>query len=379
MHQRRQIRYPTERKAAEGCEPSRIRCGLAAIEVSQETCFRRNCAVVGGFRSGEKGGPMSSRIFRALRTVVAVSMLAAGSFLATVPTQAQLVPGTGRKIQEVGDDFEDPEWEYIYHLPKSTENLNGFDGGIGGVSKNERWYEGAKRGQPDHIRRVPTPPGGLPGSRGSLLLMSMNTGIPGRPSYQVQQDDFICDVNYRLGGSIPVERSPSFVVRVYMPPVAKWERRSGPTFAIRAAVETTVHKSEGLGIFARSVTKSETYWPGLFIEFEPKEAHQRSYDTAYFRIRADEYGGDYRGPQITQTGWWTIGMSFTPDGRVHYYAKPGVEKLTAADRIASHYPYGYRCEYFSTFFFNVCSPDDGRTWSTPWIIDDCEVFYVPGR
>lgn len=293
--------------------------------------------------------------------------------------RGQLVPGTGVKITDVGDDFEDPDWEFIHNLPKSTENINGFDGGVGGVSKNERWYEGAKRGQPDLVRRVPTPKGGLPGSQGSLLLMSLYTGIPGRPSYQVQQDDFICDVNYRLGGSIPVWRSPSFVVRVYMPPVEKWERRSGPTFAVRAAVDTTVSKSEGVGLFARNVQKSETYWPGLFIEFEPKEVHRRPYDVAYFRVRADEYGGDYRGPQITQTGWWTIGMSFTPDGRVHYYAKPGVEKLTAKDRIASHYPYGYECEQFNTFFFNVCSPDDGKTWSTPWIVDDCEVFYVPTR
>lgn len=292
---------------------------------------------------------------------------------------AQVVPGTGVKIEQVGDDFEDEDWEFIYNLPKSTKNINEFDGGAGGVSKNERWYEGLKRGQPDHIKRVPTPPGGLPGSKGSLLLMSLNTGIPGRPSYRLQQDDFICDVNYRLGGSIPVWQNPSFIVRVYMPPVAKWERRSGPTFAIRAAVDTTVQKSSGVGFFARNTTETETYWPGLFIEFEPKQAGVRDADYAYFRIRANEYGGDYKGPQITQTGWWTIGMSFTSDGRVHYYLHQGLEKLTAKDHIASHYPYGYRAQRFNTFFFNVCNGDDGRTWSTPWIVDDCEVYYIPGR
>jgi hypothetical protein len=312
-----------------------------------------------------------------LARIVAVASFSVCILQVAASAVGQLVPGTGVKIAEVGDDFEDPDWEYIPNPPKSSENINRFDGGVGGVSKNERWYEGAKRGQPDVVRRVPTPPGGLPGSKGSLLLMTLQSGIPGQPSYYVQQDDFICDVNYRLGGSIPVWRSPSFVVRVYLPPLEKWERRSGPTFAVRAAVDTTVNKSEGIGLFARNVTKTETYWPGLFIEFEPKEVHRRSYDVAYFRIRADEYGGDYQGPNITQTGWWTIGMSFTPDGQVHYYAKQGLEKLTAKDRIASHYPYGYRCEQFNTFFFNVCNMDDGRTWSTPWIVDDCEVFYVP--
>ncbi|MBM4000512.1 MAG: hypothetical protein FJ297_13410 [Planctomycetes bacterium] len=287
----------------------------------------------------------------------------------------QVVPGTGTKVAQVGDDFEEEDWEFIHNLPKSTENINGFDGGAGGESKNARWYEGLKRGQPDHIRRVPTPKGGLPDSKGALLLMSLNTGIPGRPSFQVQQDDFICDVNYRLGGSIPVWQSPSVVVRVFMPPVEKWEPRTGPTFAFRAAVDTTVQKSSG---FARNWT-TETYWPGMFIEFESKKDTKREYDSAHFRMRSDESGGDYKGPQITQTGWWTLGMSFTPDGRVHYYIRPGVEKLTAKDRVASHYPYSYRCERFNTFFFNICTPDNGRTWSTPWIVDDCEVYFIQSK
>jgi hypothetical protein len=87
-------------------------------------------------------------------------------------------------------------------------------------------------------------------------------------------------------------------------------------------------------------------------------------------------GGDFRGPQITTTGWWTLGMSVTPDGMVHYYAKPGIEDLNEKDYITSQYPYGYRCQQFSTFFFNVCNGDDGRTSSTDWIIDDPTVYYV---
>jgi hypothetical protein len=29
-----------------------------------------------------------------------------------------------------------------------------------------------------------------------------------------------------------------------------------------------------------------------------------------------------------------------------------------------------------TFFFNVCTHDTGRTWSTPWVIDDPKVYFV---
>jgi hypothetical protein len=71
-----------------------------------------------------------------------------------------------------------------------------------------------------------------------------------------------------------------------------------------------------------------------------------------------------------------MGMSVTPDGMVHYYAKPGVDDLTEEDYITSQFPYDYRCERFRTFFFNICSADDGVRWSTAFIIDDPKVFVL---
>src|SRR5687768_15765107 len=86
----------------------------------------------------------------------------------SIRAQAPVVPGNGQKMVQVGDDFEDYAWEYVYNLPKSAKNLNENTGGRGGESKNGRWYEGVKRGQPDQVERVSTPPGGLPGSEGSM-------------------------------------------------------------------------------------------------------------------------------------------------------------------------------------------------------------------
>ncbi|MEC9189253.1 MAG: hypothetical protein VX520_08585, partial [Planctomycetota bacterium] len=80
---------------------------------------------------------------------------------------------------------------------------------------------------------------------------------------------------------------------------------------------------------------------------------------------------------IPTTGWWTFGISVTPNGQVHYFAKPGVEDLTVEDHIATEFPYSFRAERFKTFFFNVCNGDNGRTWSTPWIIDDPTLYYLP--
>lgn len=305
-----------------------------------------------------------------MRKLVLLTVLL-GTALVTVDiarAQRVLVPGTGHKVELVGDDFEDPEWTFIPNLPKSSKNINEFTGGAGGKSQNGRWYEGVKRGQPDYIRRVATPPGGLPGSEGALMLRSLQTGVPGRPSFRTQQDDFICNIHYRMKGTIPVSQSPSFVVRVFLPPIDQWEERTGPSFAVRSALTTRIHdRKEGW--------KEEIYWPGMFIEFESKERSGREHDFAYLRMRANSRGGDFRGPQITQTGWWTFGMSNTPDGQVHFFAKPGIEDLTQEDHIVSTFPYGYRCQRFMTFFFNVCNGDDNRTWSTPWVIDD-PTFYL---
>lgn len=277
-----------------------------------------------------------------------------------------VVPGTGIKIAKVGDDFEDLNWEFDHRNPKSSQELDDQPRLPPGEAKNLRWYEGIKRGHPDVVRRVPTPDGGLPGSRGSLLLQSMRTGIPGRITNRMQQDDFIADVHYRLGGTIPVSHCPSVVVRVFLPPVAEWEDRTGPHFAFRVA--TDIYRSG----------KPETIWPGMFIVFESQATRSgRPQDYAYFRLRADRHGDDYRSQQIVQTGWWTLGLSLTPDGRIHYYASPGVDPLTSADYLGSDIPYGLRCQSFKTFFFNVCNLDDGHTWSTKWIIDDPTVYYVP--
>ncbi len=45
-------------------------------------------------------------------------------------------------------------------------------------------------------------------------------------------------------------------------------------------------------------------------------------DSATLILRAGLQGQDFWGPRIKETGWWTLGMSFTPDGQVHYMPMP---------------------------------------------------------
>jgi hypothetical protein len=298
---------------------------------------------------------------------------------AAVSAAQPLIPGTGHKLAEVGDDFEDPSWAYRGRFPKVANRQDETIAANvpGGRSANGRWYEGMKRGQPDFIRRVNTPESGMPGSRGALALQSLQTGIPNRPSYRQQQDDFVADVAERFG-KIPVRRSPSVVTRVWLPPVDQWENRTGCHFAFRLALETTPPRG-GYTFASQKDEFDGTYWPGMLIDFRSKEgrgATGAEYDYGVIRIRATERGGEVQGRPITETGWWTLGMSVTPDGMVHYYAKPGVDDLTDEDHIASHYPYGYRALRLRTFFFNVCNGDDGKTWSTRFVIDDPSLYVL---
>ena len=285
-----------------------------------------------------------------------------------------VVPGTGQKLTQVGDDFEDPKWSYVYNLPKSSEEQDKQERLPAGYSTNRRWAEGLKRGQPDVVKRVPTPPDGIVGSEGSMMLVSKFTGIPDAPSGETRQDDFICLVDTRIGGPISVARSPNVICHVYLAPWDKWERRAGNSFCFRAACQAYTTKSKPGFLFfgGGTETKLDTYWPGMLFSFNPGDGAKRP-DSASLVVRAGPNGGDYQALQIKEPGWWTLGMSFTPDGQIHYFAHAGVEPLTAKDHIASQFPYGMKCEQFSTFFFDVLNGDNGN-WSTPWIVDDCFVY-----
>ena len=131
----------------------------------------------------------------------------------------------------------------------------------GGVSANGRWFEPQMRGAPDIVRLVPTPHDGIPGSKGSMLMQTLWSGVPNRPSFKAQQDDFVADGVSKIG-LIPVSRSPSVVVRVYLPPFDKWEKRIGNSFGYRAAnftppkktrISRGRHQNEGGRFLARHV------------------------------------------------------------------------------------------------------------------------------
>ena len=256
------------------------------------------------------------------------------------------VPGSGTAIDYVGDDFEDAGWEL---RSQASQELAGSrtssSAGRWAQSTNDRWHEGPERGQPDHLEVVPTPAGGIEGSVQALSLRTLHSGIPGLNTRDVQQDDLIANCISRLRGGIPVSERPSCTVRVYLPPADQWENRSGPHFGYRASCFDDDHGTTTTGLFSISrESEVEPYWPGMWIHFRSagsRGAPRRTRRTS--RFAANRMGHDFRVQEISidEFGWWTFGMSFSPDGMVHYYASPGVDELTAADYLTSQFPYGY--------------------------------------
>ena len=304
---------------------------------------------------------MLIRIAPSLLIVVSCGL----AFQTSLHAGRPVVPGTGTEIQKVGDDFEGDYWEFFPNHPKSSRNIDERERAPLARSANDRWLEGPHRGTPDIVRRVPTPPGGLPNSEYSLLIRSKNTGIPSKPTLEPQQDDLMIKVRRRLGRSISPRMMPNCVVRVYVPPFEQWENRNGASFGVRIDCWGTKPGEDEL----------EQYWPGIFFNFRSQTSRRIREDSAFITVRGDQRGRDLRGPDISP-GWWTVGMSLSEDGQCHFYAKRGLEDLTPEDRLGSYYCYGYRAERFDLVFFNVVSFDNGKSMSTPWVIDDPKVFYT---
>lgn len=185
----------------------------------------------------------------------ALSLFRATCFVVALPifvnVQAQLVPGTGMKLQQVGDDFEDEKWEWVPNGNKASKEQDEQVRTPTGFSNNQRWFESPKRGMPDHILRVETPLGGIAGSKGSLKIQTLNSGVPGQNSGQMEQDDLVMSCTSRIG-AIAVSRSPSCTCRIFLPPFDKWENRSGTHFGYRIDTKTTITESKKDFYFRRA-------------------------------------------------------------------------------------------------------------------------------
>ncbi len=307
---------------------------------------------------------ISRRQFASLSFAAGAALLTRGT-IAAPPRGGYppVVPGTGIRIARTGDDFEAEDWAYYPNHPKSSYNLDDRVREPGSSAKNYLWVEGAKRGTPDYVRRVPAPPGAIEGSKGVMLVQTLHSGVPGDFSYTPQQDDLLHNVSGTVGRTIPVSWSPNCVCRVFIAPTSHWEHRDGASFGYRIGLL-------GWG----NGSNNEEYWPGFFLHMERSlKDNERVYQMRTW-VRADGAGRDLPSLTFKPASWITLGMSVTPDGACHFFAKDGINDLTREDCVGSYWCYNYRAHSFQTFFYNVINQDDGRNVSTPWIIDDACLY-----
>ncbi|NER39172.1 MAG: hypothetical protein F6J93_35340 [Oscillatoria sp. SIO1A7] len=300
----------------------------------------------------------------------------------SAPAWADPPPGTGVRLDEYGDRFEQRRWRYNNNNPK-LENQHS-DSGSGltnnirnqnnplGRSANGRWIEGTVRGQPDIVRRVRRPIGGLRRSRYALRLQTRNSGTPGVTEGTLQQDDLLNQANGNLFANRPLGKGLSVTTRIYLPKLSKWEDRNGCHLGFR--VSASGHKANGDLL---------DYWPGIWICFNNGGEGK---DHFRFSVRANNEGNDVWATEKTYTrvGWWTLGMSFNADGSISYYASPGVDDLTAEDLLvfrtdsgsapATYKPYGIEFDNLDFVFFSLANIDG--QWSTEFVIDDLSVYEI---
>ncbi len=306
--------------------------------------------------------PLTRRQFGLGTFALGTSLLAGPALAAGRQPMKAVVPGTGIPVARTGDDFEADDWTFYPQSPKSSWNLDKEVRAPGGVTKNRQWVEAAKRGQPDVVRRVATPHGGPDGSAGAMLLQSLYSGVPGRPSGDQNQDDLLSNSEQLGGRTIPVAWSPNCVCRVYVVPHARWEQRNGASFGYR------------LGLVGWGKEENEEYWPGMFFHMERTLKDNRINYAVRAWIRADGYGRDIPSLTFEPDSWITMGMSCTPDGACHFFLRPDIEDLEEKDCVGSYWCYNYRAHSFQCFFYNVINQDDGRSVGTPWIIDNAYLY-----
>ena len=188
-----------------------------------------------------------------------------------------------------------------------------------------------------------------------MLFQTLHSGIPGTLTHQQQQDDLLHNIAGD-GGDDSRELEPE----LHLPRVCAADQVLG------AARRGDVRLSHGLGCngATRSIGRASfCTWSG-----SRRTASRRRSVRAW--IRADNGGRDMPSLTFEPETWITMGISHTPDGAVHFFLRPGIDDLTKEDCVGSYWCYGYRAHTFQTFFFNVINMDDGRSVSTPWIVDD---------
>lgn len=283
-----------------------------------------------------------------LRIAVALALVALPLHSEAEDDSDGSVLGRAVRLDILCDDFEDRDWHYNY---QDHTCYRGFWGP-------------ADRGEPEFIRRVVTPSGGLKESSGALEIRTDNSGKDNNPG----QDDLKTQgFSTRLGRDLARADQPLFVVRVWLPPFSEWPEGKGlGVFGFRQAAQLTENRTS-------------EYYPSIWFCYD-KQIGPSPY--FFFRL-GNGRALDVRGDAISQPGWWTLAIAFDTKGIGHYYARPGIKTPTEANKMFDTTRFrtvdgidNRRMAFCGYSFFSLGSKQGA---STRFVIDDYEVWAVKGR
>ncbi|MFH1507170.1 MAG: hypothetical protein ABIG46_01910 [Candidatus Omnitrophota bacterium] len=248
------------------------------------------------------------------------------------------VLGRNHRLNDLCDDFEDVNWYFDYDKRESNNGL--WKANTGDNDK----------GEPEILKRVSPPAGGIIGSTGALVIQ---TNIPEKvvDKNKDQEDSESTGTGQH---KLSREKQPVFIVRVYLPPFAEWGD----------------YYSFGFRILAYGNAPHDTpAVPSIWIRYEGKikGAH------FYFRI-FDKQGMPVEviGKPIKQYGWWTLAIAFDQNGNSRFYAKPGVEPLSNSDKMFDTNNNNLLIDYIGHSFFSLGYTNGNL--SPRIVVDDYEVW-----
>lgn len=141
---------------------------------------------------------------------------------------------------------------------------------------------------------------------GLLTIQSVDNADDPFPS----AEDMISTYDEQIGRSLEAVEGPSVVTWVWLPPFAAWPGgMNAAGFREWLGFRVTAFDAE-------LVNGSGFYWPGIFVAND-------DFGPVLMARVGDGYAPDVPIARVEVSGWWTLGIAFSWDGRTEYYAAPG--------------------------------------------------------
>lgn len=213
--------------------------------------------------------------------------------------------GRTDRLNDLCDDFEDPNWEYDRQNHISSNRFWRGSPGLKGSDESDR-------GDPQILERVIPPKNGKSGSTGALKI---GTNIPDDDNNPSQDDLRTLSFEEKLERKLTRIDQPVFIMRIWLPSFD--QLGNNHQFGFRLEAKSNVG----------------WYYPSIWLIYN-EVSYKMHLVLRIFYLDGNKlpfYNVDCG--SIKQSGWWTLAIAFDKMGICSYYIRPGVGALTEKNKI----------------------------------------------